>query len=148
MMDGVLVATTGEGWMIAQPLWQAEIERALASDLLAMGPSITSQIDNVVRVMDKAINTHDAQMYRSTLEGFYCDYGGEALRAEISERTVDAFGSTQSKVLAIYDTGIRNFSTANVLVQRTDDHGSVTYGTLMMEHVPVGWRVAYGPDWY
>jgi len=148
MLNGVLTAKTGEGWATVQPLWQADIERALESDLLAMGPSITSQIQNVVRVMDKALATGDAAMYRSTLEGFYCDYGGEQMRAQIADRAVTAFGATTSKVLAIYDTGIKNFSTAQVLVQRTDDHGATTFGTLMFEHVPVGWRVSYGPDWY
>jgi hypothetical protein len=99
-------------------------------------------------VMDKAIATNDAAMYRSTLEGFYCDYGGEALREQISERAVAAYGTTTSKVLAIFDTGMKNFSTAQALVQRTDDHGITTFATVYFEHVQLGWRVSYGPDWY
>jgi hypothetical protein len=148
MLDGLLVAHTGEGWSAVQPMWQAEVEAALNCDRLVMGPTATAQIANVLRVMDKAVTTNDAAMYRSTLEGFYCDYGGEVLREQISARAVTAWGTTSSKLLAIFDTGIKNFSTAQALVQRTDDHGVTTFSTVYFEHVPVGWRVSYGPDWY
>lgn len=148
MLDGLLTAKTGEGWSAVQPMWQAEVEAALASDRLVMGPTATSQIENVLRVMDQAVATDDAAMYRSTLEGFYCDYGGEALREQISDRAVTAYGSTSSKLLALFDTGIKNFSTAQALVQRTDEHGATTFGTVTFERVQLGWRVSYGPDWY
>jgi hypothetical protein len=148
MLDAVITAETGEGWSSVQPMWQAEVEAALDSNLLGMGPTATSQIVNVLRVMDRAVATNDAALYRSTLEGFYCDYGGEALREQISQRAVNAYGTTSSTVLAIFNTGIKNFSTAQALVQRTDDHGITTFGTVMFEHVPLGWRVSYGPDWY
>jgi hypothetical protein len=148
MLDGLLVANTGEGWSAVQPMWQAEVEAALDGGRLGMGPTATTQIANVLRVIDKAVVTNDAALYRSTLEGFYCDYGGEALREQISARAVTAYGATTSKLIAIFDTGIKNFSTAQALVQRTDDHGIATFGTFYFEHVPVGWRVSYGPDWY
>jgi hypothetical protein len=148
MLDGVLTAETGEGWSAVQPMWQAEVERALAREVRGMGPNIVTEIENVVRVMDKAVATDDAEMYRSTLEGFYCEWGGDAVRDTIAGRAVNAFGATQSKVLAIFDTGVKNFSTAQVLVQRTDQGGVTTFGTLLFEHVPLGWRVSYGPDWY
>jgi hypothetical protein len=148
MMDGLLAANSGEGWSSVQPMWQAEVEAALDSGRVGMGPTATAQIANVLRVMDAAIAANDAERYRSTLEGFYCDYGGELLREQISDRAVNAYGTTTSKLLAVFDTGIKNFSTAQALVQRTDDHGVITFGTLLFEHVPLGWRVSYGPDWY
>jgi hypothetical protein len=148
MLDGVLSTYTGAGWLSVQPAWQAAIEDALARDLYAMGTTATAEIENVLRVQDEAVAANDANKYRSTLEGFYCDFGGEALRATISDRAVSAFGSRTSKLLALHDTGTKNFWTAQALVQRTDDRGATTFGTVMLEHLPVGWRVTYGPDWY
>jgi hypothetical protein len=148
MLDTILQAETSEGWAAVQQRWQQEVESALDDNPSSMGPTATSQMANLLRVMDRAVATNDAAMYRSTLEGFYCDYGGETLREQISARAVSAYGTTSSKLLAIYETGIKNFSTAQALVQRTDDHGAITFSTVYFEHVPLGWRVSYGPDWY
>ncbi len=148
MLGGLLSTHVQEDWATVQPLWQEAVEEALTDYVIGMAPTATEQIENIVRLMDKAITTKDAAMYRSTLEGFYCEYGGEALRQQISERAVAAFGSTTSKVIAIFDTGTKNFSSAQALVQRIDEGGSTTFQTLMFEHVPDGWRVSYGPDWY
>ena len=147
MIDGVLFAATGEHWTDVQPEWQTEIETALEGEPSRMGPNTTAEIENVVRVMDKAIDMKDAAMYRSTLEGFYCDWGGEDLREDIAARAVNAYGKTKSRVLAIYDTGIKNFSTAQVLVERKDETGTLQFQTLFFERT-AGWRVTYGPDWY
>jgi hypothetical protein len=148
MLDGVIASRVGEGWATLQPLWQEAVEDALDRELFGMGPTATSQIQNVLRTMDKAVALKDPSLYRSTMEGFYCDWGGEDLRVDIAARAVTAYGQTTSKVIALFDTGIKNFSTAQALVQRTDEHGASTFGTLLLEHFPLGWRVTYGPDWY
>jgi hypothetical protein len=148
MLDGILTAKTGETWATVQPLWQATLETAMARIEPGMPAEPTAQIENVVRLMDKAIATKDAAMYRSTLEGFYCDYGGEQLRTDIADRAVHAFGSTTTTILGLYYTGIKNFATAQALVMRTDDSGTPTFSTLYFEHVPDGWRVSWGPDWF
>jgi len=148
MLDVVLSEHTGEGWATVQPLWQAHVEQAMNREVHGMGPNTTAEIENVLRLMDEAIDTKNAAMYRSTMEGWYCDWGGDEMRAQIASRAVSAFGTSTSKVLALYDTGIKNFSTAQALVQRTDEHGVATFDWLMFERFPVGWRVTYGPDWY
>jgi len=148
LLDGVLHDTVGETWSEVQTMWAAEVQEAFERVPLGMAPSPTSEIEDVVRVMDRAITTHDAELYRSTLEGFYCDYGGETLRRDVSQRAVSAFSTMSSKVLAIYETGIKNFTTAQAIVQRTDERGLPIFSTLYFEHLPVGWRVTWGPDWF
>jgi len=148
MFDGVLTAKVGESWSTVQPLWQAEVQDALARAPVGMAPTAMTEIANVVRTMDIAVTTGDPILYRSTLEGFYCDYGGESLRRTVSDRAVAAYGSVTSKVLAVYETGVKNFTTAQALVQRTDDRGVSIFATLYFEHFPVGWRVTWGPDWF
>ena len=56
--------------------------------------------------------------------------------------------TTRTELLALYNTGIKNFSTAQALVMRTADDGVPTFQTLQLEHVPAGWRVSWGPDWF
>ncbi len=148
MLDGVLQATVGVGWTDLQPEWEQTIEATLADMSIGMPRRATTEIENVLRVMDHAISTDDATEYRSTLEGFYCDWGGDDARAEIAERAVSAYGQTQTQLLALYDTGIKNFSTAQAFVMRSEDGGVPTFQTIQLEHVPAGWRVSWSPDWF
>ena len=148
MLDGVLRAKVGEPWSVVQPLWEAEVQDALARAPVGMAPNAMSDITNLVRTMDVAVTTGDPVLYRSTLEGFYCEYGGETLRRTVSDRAVAAYGPVSSKVLAVYETGIKNFTTAQALVQRTDERGVSIFSTIYVEHFPVGWRVTWGPDWF
>lgn len=147
MLDGVLMSTVGEHWSEIQPLWQAEIESALERVAAGMDAATIAEVENLLAVMDKAITLDSAFLYRTTMEGFYCDWGGEPMRQEISARAVTAFGSSKTQLLALYDTGTKNFATANALVMRTSDDGVPMFSTINLEHMSVGWRVSYSPDW-
>jgi hypothetical protein len=148
MLDGVLFAKTGEHWSDIQPLWQAEVEQALERISAGMGAETTAEVENLLAVMDKAISIDSAFLYRTTMEGFYCDWGGEPQRQEIAERAVKAFGTTRTQLLALYDTGTKNFATANAIVMRVSGTTIPQFATINLEHMPVGWRVSYSPDWY
>lgn len=148
MLDNVLYAETGEHWSEMQPEWEATVEAALGEMSIGMAPNPTTEIQNLFKVMDHAINTNDASAYRSTIEGFYCDWGGDTGRAEIAERAVHAYDGVRTQILGLYDTDIRNFWTAQAVVMRTDSTGVPTFQTVYLEHVPAGWRVSYSPDWY
>ena len=148
MLDGVLMSTVGEHWSDIQPLWQAEVEYALERVAAGMDGDTLAEVENLLATMDKAITLDSAFLYRTTMEGFYCDWGGEPQRQEISARVVQAFGSSHTQLLALYDTGTKNFATANALVMRTSDDGVPMFSTINLEHMPVGWRVSYSPDWY
>jgi hypothetical protein len=70
------------------------------------------------------------------------------MRDQIAARTVWAYNATRTQILGIYETGIKNFDTANVFVMRSDDNGIPSFQTIQLEHFDTGWRVAYSPDWY
>ena len=148
MLDDALTRTVGEGWEDVRPAWEAEVQIALATVDVSMPAAAVAEIENLVRVMDEAVTGDDAAMYRSTMDGFYCDWGGEAMREEIAARAVDAYTMTRSQVVSILPTGIKNFATAQVVIRRSDERGVATFQTLSLEHFPSGWRVTYGPDWY
>jgi hypothetical protein len=148
MIDGALTSVVGEGWPRVAEAWHAEVEAALEGADVSLSGKDQAEIEALVATMDLAIETDDAPLYRSTMEGFYCEWGGEKMRAEIAARTVAAFTSSSTKVEQIIPTGIKNFRTATVMVRRTDARGLSSFSSLMFEHVPAGWRVAYGPDWY
>jgi hypothetical protein len=148
MLDSVLFAETGEHWADMQPAWEATVEAALDHMTTGMAPKPTTEIQNLFKVMDHAINTKDAGAYRTTIEGFYCDWGGDAARSEIALRAVNAFDNVRTQVLGLYDTEIKNFWTAQAFVMRTDSAGVPTFQMVNLEHVPAGWRVSYSPDWY
>lgn len=148
MLDGVLTGLTGDSWADVQAMWLAEVDAALERAPVGMDAASTAEIENLVATMDRAISADDAAQYRTTLEGFYCEWGGDAGRDEIAARAVNAYGTMSSQILGLYATGTKNFSTAQAFVMRTDEHGVPTFATLQFEHLPVGWRVTYSPDWY
>jgi hypothetical protein len=82
------------------------------------------------------------------MEGFYCEWGGEAMRSEIAARTIDTFSNTSQNLLRLYATGTANFPTARVIVRRIDQDGTLSVHNLSFEKFPAGWRVTYGPDWW
>ena len=150
MLDGVISAETGDSWSTVAADWQAEVDSRIATVKVNLGPADKNAISNLVNLMDQAIETGDPAIYRSTMEGFYCEWLGEAGRDEIAARTVqtlEAFGS-RSTVLRIIPTAAANFPAARALVMRLDDRGIRSLHTLSLEKFPEGWRVTYGPDWW
>ena len=148
MIDGVLFAQTGERWADVAPLWKAEVQARLATVKDRLSAADNAAITNLVNLMDQAIVTGDAATYRSTMEGFYCEWGGEAGRQDIAQRTIDAYQGSTSYVRAIYASGTQNFQTARILVHRLDERRRVSFHTLSAERFPEGWRISYGPDWF
>jgi hypothetical protein len=148
MLDAALRTIVDVAWADLQPEWAQTVQAALDDMSIGMPRRATNEIGNVLRVMDHAISTDDAAEYRSTLEGFYCDWGGDDVRGDIAERAVTAYGQVHTQLLGLYDTGIKNFSTAQALVMRTEGNELPTFQTIQLEHVPAGWRVSWGPDWF
>lgn len=148
MLAGLIQTHTGESWSTAIAAWRAEVDAAMASVNVNLTAADQAALKNLVNLMDKGIETGDAATYRSTMEGFYCDWVGEAGRQDIADRTVDAYQASASYVMRIYATGIQNFTTARVLVRRIDERNTVSFHTLSAEKFPQGWRITYGPDWF
>lgn len=147
MLDRLLVDTVGERWTDVQPMWAARVQAALAQETAEVSVEHRVEIENLVGVMDAALSCNDWEAYRSTMDGFYCDWGGEQARVDIAMRSVAAFDEVTSEVVAVYPTGIKNFSTAIALVQRRESRGVVSTHRIHLEHFPIGWRATWGPDW-
>jgi hypothetical protein len=148
MLDGVLTAETGDSWATVSALWKAEVDSHLATVNTNLPAADRNAIKNLVNLMDQATVTSSPAVYRSTMEGFYCEWGGDTMRSEIAARTTDAFTSTSQNILRFYATGTANFPTARVIVRRIDQDGTLSIHNLSMEKFPAGWRVTYGPDWW
>lgn len=149
MLDGIFQARLGQTYAQVAAAWKAVVDARMA---LARGVNLTAAdqtaLKNLVNLMDQAIETADPAVYRSTMEGFYCDWQGEAGRQDIARRAVETYQGSRSYVMRIYPAGIQNFTTARVLLRRYDEKGMLSFHTLSAEKLPQGWRVTYGPDWY
>ncbi len=148
MLDGVIAANSSDTWNTVAADWKAEVESHLATVKMNLSNADKNDITNLVNLMDQAIETGDADVYRSTMEGFYCEWLGEAGRADIADRTVDALRGSKSTLFRIYPVAAANFPAARALVMRVDDRGVRSFHTLSLENFPEGWRVTYGPDWW
>jgi hypothetical protein len=149
LLDTAVFAATGEHWADITDDWQSEVLAALARVDVSVSDATRDELTNLFRVVDQAVMTDDVAAYRSTMDGFYCDAtNNDTLRNQVATRAVGAFDFTSSKIVAIQPTGIKNFSTAQVIVQRADERGAGVYQTFSVEHFPAGWRVTYSPDWY
>jgi len=148
MLDGVLTAKTGDSWATVAAAWKTTVDAHLASVNTTLPVADRTAIKNLVNLMDQAIETGDPAVYRSTMEGFYCEWGGDAMRTEIAQRVTDAYAGSQSNIVRIYPTGTANFASARALIRRLDDRGNASQQTLYLEKLPQGWRVTYGPDWW
>jgi hypothetical protein len=148
MLDGVLTARTGDSWATVSALWKNAVDSHLASVNVQLSLADRNAIRNLINLMDQGIDTHDAAVYRSTMEGFYCEWGGDAMRSEIAQRTIDAYAGSQTQFIRGYPTGTANFPTARALIRRVDERNVAHQQTLYLEKLPQGWRVTYGPDWW
>jgi len=148
MLDGVISANTPDTWADVAADWKATMDSHLATVKVNMGLADKNAITNLVNLMDQAIETHDPAVYRSTMEGFYCEWGGDSMRDDIAQRTVDSLNGSSSSVLRIIPTSAGNFPTARALVLRVDGRQIRSFHTLSLEKFPQGWRVTYGPDWW
>ncbi len=148
MLDGVLTAQASESWNTVSAAWYAEVASHIATANVKLSLADRNELKNLVNLMDQAIVTDDADIYRSTMEGFYCEWTGESGRAEIALRTVQAFEGTSSTMMRAYPVAMANFPTARVVVRRLDERGLVTAVNLTAEKFPQGWRFTWGPDWW
>lgn len=148
MLDGVLTAKTGDSWATVSALWKNAVDAHLASVNTSLPLADRTAIKNLVNLMDQAIETGDPAVYRSTMEGFYCEWGGDAMRTDIAQRVIDAYAGSTANIVRIYPTGTANFASARALVRRLDDRGNASLQALYLEKLPQGWRVTYGPDWW
>ncbi len=149
VLDAGLRAVAGTGWQSVRAGWAEALADArlnLADTTLTAADR--SAVRSLLAHMDHAMTAGDAAEYRTTLDGFYCDWGGEPERQRIAAKATSGGAEVQSKLLELQDIDMTNFPGAIALVERTDDSGATQEMLLWLERLPeVGWRVTWGPDW-
>src|SRR5262249_17922682 len=77
-------------------------------------------IRNLFAVRDRGVEEGDPAMFRSTMEGFYCNGAdADAKRATFAETMTMTPHAVRSRVRAIYDGDIKNYPRAYVVFELT-----------------------------
>jgi hypothetical protein len=142
-LDSAILASTGEHFDSVASDWKADVDTATANLDASVSPDDAKQILDVVHTMQFGAAEHDADLYRSALEGIYCDVGGEEMRQDIATNESVSTASPLESVLSITATGIASFPTAQVKAQRADG----TIASFTVENTPGGWRLTGGDGW-
>jgi hypothetical protein len=147
VLDYGTQSALGAPWAAVRSTWEEKVRQALEGRLPELESEDRQQVVNLVQAADLAVNQGDAEMYRSIMEGFYCDWLGEEGRWDIAERVVSSLSGVQSEVISVYPAGTANFATARASILRTEGDGTVTSTWADVEHFPAGWRITWTPDW-
>lgn len=147
-LDAAL-ARAGTSWDAVRAGWRAQLDQAARSiPLESPSTGDLAAMRALLAAADEAVDTADADGYRRTMEGFYCDWGGESKRDQIAQRMVDRGDSVTSELVALYDNDLRNFPERVGWVHRTDGSGVDELVPVLFERLPqFGWRVTWDPDW-
>lgn len=138
---------TGQSWAELKDAWRAVVLQTLSSPIPQVSSTDQSEIVNLVRVADLALNTDDADLYRSVLDGFYCVGMDEEARSEVSRNMVEVFEGVETTVLRIYPLQTRNFPTAWVAATRKQGEDVVSTTYYEVENFEAGWRITWAPEW-
>lgn len=147
MLAELVAQGGGPAWSDVMASWRSRIQAAL--DLGPERPAEEDQDDiaALVATLDRAMNTDDVALYRSAMEGFYCEWADDLVREDIAARAVNAFDGVSSEVVAIYHANRRAFEAAVAVVLRKERSGAVMPYLIYVERFEVGWRVTWMVDW-
>ena len=124
--------------------WEIALKPHLAAPVPTLSKADLAEIQNVLANVDFAQTTGSAATFRTTMEGFYCDYTTDDQRAFTAKSAVEGRGTVTTTIVSAMPTGMRNYSTALVHANRSEERGGVTTTTtsrFWFEHYPLGWRI-------
>lgn len=148
VLDAALARYTSDRWADLQHHWDDAVRTALQRTTAIVDRKATAQIANLVALMDQAINDKNADIYLTTMDAHHCDLTPDPARAAIATRTVTAYDDVQSRVLAIYPTGMGSHTSAYALIQRTEGRGITSVMGVQLERINGMWRQTESPDWH
>ena len=128
-------------------MWLDELMPFLENEPLRPSQEDNNEIKYLFAVRDKALSEGNADLYRSTMEGFYCDRVSDKERMEQAERMTSFPSPVQCKVIEVFDMGIKNYPVAVVHYERKIK-GENKILRAWVEHYPVGWRFDWVEDEY
>jgi hypothetical protein len=124
--------------------WEAVLKPYLAAPVPAFGSEELAEIENLFANVDNALTTGNASLYRTAMEGFYCDYETDDGRTFTAKTAVEGRGKVKTTIVSAFPTGTRNYATALVHATRSEERGGVattTTSRFWLERYPVGWRL-------
>lgn len=97
------------------------------------------EIQQLFAIRDQAISENNPELYRSTMEGFYCDIWTDSERMSIANYATSGLPPVKSNLIEVFHLGIRNYPYALAHFEKNVDGNTETYNAYL-EHYPVGWR--------
>ncbi len=104
-----------------------------------------NEIKQLFTVRDQAMSEGNAELYRSTMEGFYCDSWSDSERMSIAEHTISKAAAGRSMVIEAFYLSIVNYASALVYFEKTVN-GRTEILRAFFEHYPLGWRFTWVED--
>ena len=130
--------------------WNDALKPYFAAPVKGLPPADYAEIQNVLGNVDASQSTGNATMFRTALDGYYCDWQNDVERAARSVATTEARGTIKTQIVSAWPARSRNFPTALVHAIRTEDRGGVVTTTteeFWLERFPVGWRLSWMTGW-
>jgi hypothetical protein len=147
LMRRAVSEAAGASWSSFRSYWRSTMQDVRSYHSGAVVDPDRMEVVSLIQRADAAINAADAAAYRTTMEGFYCDWLDESQRVDLAARVVSSFGHVESTVHGVHYAGHKNYPTAVATVTRTEDGGRASSFLVSLERFAVGWRVTWTPDW-
>ncbi len=142
-MSQALLTTHGVSFEGARREWEKTLAPYFVTPAEVDGDD-ASEIKDVIRHADNAINSKNRWALRSTMEGFYCDWYSDQGKLDMASAAVELRGTVKTDVVSILPNNTRNFPEVIVYAIRTEVRSGVETKTaeqIWMEKFPIGWRV-------
>src|SRR5690606_14245298 len=105
LMSSAFQNVAGETWNDFRERWRAQIQALLDDHLPEVDAASLEELTELIKVMDYAISSDDAEAYRAIMDGFYCDEENEAERMDAANRLVTRIDRTTTTILSAHPIG-------------------------------------------
>ncbi|NIM15478.1 MAG: hypothetical protein GTO45_26170 [Candidatus Aminicenantes bacterium] len=119
--------------------WLDNLTPLVNTKPLRLAEDDLNEIKQLFTVRDQAMSEGNAELYRSTMEGFYCDTLSDSERMSIAEQTISKAAAGKSRVIDAFYLTIKNYAWALVYFEKTVN-GKTEILKAFLEHYPLGWR--------
>lgn len=130
--------------------WEATLKPYFSKPIANLTTIDQKEIANVIANVDAAQSNGDASMFRTAMEGFYCEWENDDKRMIRARNATESRGAVTSEIVSALPANARFYPRALVhTVRREERDGVVTTTTVQfwMEHFPLGWRITWMSGW-
>jgi hypothetical protein len=126
-------------------LWLTKLTPLAANGPIYLPAGDINEIQQLFAIRDQAISEGSPGLYRSTMEGFYCDILTDRERMLIAEQATYELPPVKSNLIEVFDLGIRNYPYALAYFEKNVNGNTETFKAYL-ERYAVGWRFTYVED--